>query len=181
MQMRMTRQAAPRTLILAFFAAGGMLAPASIDVAAQTPGRKVDAVTLAIAVRVGQAAQYEGFIVTGEGRSFDTNCTPADPNTKTDASVVLVVGALGADNAAVPVQTLEDWVNFQMVNRPMLVVKLRGKDLQIKKDLDPQHPAAWLFTARFTGQTESMTPQASITDNSPKPFQIAVLVDATSK
>lgn len=181
MQMRVIRRAAARTLVLSIVAAGGMLAPASIDVAAQTPERKVDAVTLAIAVRAGQAKQYEGYVVTGEGRSFDTNCTPADPKTKTDASVLLVVGALGPDNAPVAVQTLEDWVNFQMVNRPILAVKLRGKDLQIKKDLDPQHPAAWVFTARFTGQTEAMTPQASITDNNPKPFQIAVLVDATSK
>jgi hypothetical protein len=181
MQIRWTRPTATRSLILALGAAAGLLAPVSIDLAAQTPDRRVDAVTLAIAVRAGQAKQYEGYTVTGEGRSFDTNCTPADPTTKTDASVVLVVGALGPGNAPVAVQTLEDWVNFQMVNRPMLVVKLRGKDLQIKKDLDPQHPAAWVFTARFTGQTESMTPQASITDNNPKAFQIAVLVDATSK
>src|SRR5512140_2497147 len=97
----------------------------------QAAERKVDALTLAIAVRAGQAKQYEGYLVTGEGRSFDTNCTPADPGKKIDASVPLTIAALGADGKPVPVVTLEDWVNFQMVGRPMLMVKLRGPDLKI--------------------------------------------------
>ncbi len=163
-------------------AAIGLALPAAPRAAAPQAGdRKVDAVTLAMAVRAGRAKQYEGYLVTGEGRSFDTNCTPADPGKKIDASIPLALGALGPDGKPVPVVTMEDWVNFQMVGRAMLLVKLRGPDLKIKPELDPQHPVAYSFTARFTGETESVTPAASILDNNPKPFTIAVLVDAVAK
>jgi len=157
------------------------LAQAPAGAVPQATDRKVDAVTLAIAVRAGQAKQYEGYLVTGEGRSFDTNCTPADPSKKIDASIPLALGALGPDGKPMPVVTLEDWVNFQMVGRAMLMVKLRGPDLKIKPETDPQHPVLYTFTARFRGETEPMTPQASILDNNPKPFPIAILVDATAR
>jgi hypothetical protein len=170
-----------RTLTIVAAVIGVGLANGPAAVVAQTTARQVDVVTLAIAVRAGQAQQYKGYVVTGEGRSFDTQCTPADPKTKTDASVVLVVGALGRDNKPGPVQTLDDWYNFQLVGRPMLVVKLRGQDLKIKPEVDPQRPVVYAFTARFTGDTESMTPQPSITDNAPKAFDIAVLVEAVAK
>jgi hypothetical protein len=148
---------------------------------AQKPERKVDAVTLAIAVRAGQAKQYEGFVVTGEGRSFDTNCTPGDPAKKIDTSIPLTLAALGPDDKPVPVVTLEDWVNFQMVGRTMLMVTLRGPELTIKKEPDPQHPLLYTFTAKFLGQTDSVTPPASIMDNNPKPILVPILVEATAK
>lgn len=149
--------------------------------APQGSERKVDAVTLAIAVRAGQAGQYQGYLVTGEGRSFDTNCTPADPAKKIDASIPLALAALGPDAKPVPVVSLEDWVNFQMVGRAMLMVKLRGPDLKIKPEPDPQHPVLYTFAATFLGETESVTPPASIMDNNPKPFLIPILVGATTK
>jgi hypothetical protein len=147
----------------------------------QTADRNVDALTLAIAVRAGQAKKYEGYVVTGEGRSFDTNCTPADPAKKIDASIPLTLAVLGRDGKPVSVVTLEDWVNFQMVGRPMLMVNLRGPDLKIKPEPDPQRPVLYTFSARFTGLTESVTPQASILDNNPKPFTVPVLMEATAK
>lgn len=163
-------------------AAIGLLLPAAPRAAApQAADRKVDAITLAMAVRAGQAKQDQGYIVTGEGRSFDTNCTPADPSKKLDASVPLALAALGPDGKPVPVVTMEDWVNFQMVGRAMLLVKLSGADLKIKPEPDPQHPVVYSFTARFTGETESATPAASILDNNPKPFTIPVLVNAVAK
>src|SRR5262245_32259268 len=97
---------------------------ASARQAAAPADRKVDAITLAIAVRAGQAKQYEGFIVTGEGRSFDTNCVPGDPAKKIETSIPLALGALNPDGKTQPLVTLEDWVNYQMVGRPMLMVKL---------------------------------------------------------
>src|SRR4030095_1692549 len=143
--------------------------------------RKVDAITLAIAVRDGKSKQYEGYTVTGEGRSFDTNCTPADPAKKIDASIPLALAALGADGKTQPLVTLEDWVNLQMVGRPMLMGKLRGPDPKIQPEPDPQRPVLYTFTARFTGETESVTPAASILDNNPKPFTVPILVDAPAK
>src|SRR6188768_1462644 len=96
----------------------------------QAADRKVDALTLAIAVRDGKAKQYEGFTVTGQGRSFDANCTPADPAKKIDASIPLTLGVLGKDGKPQPVVTLEEVVTFQTVGRPMLLVKLRGAKLE---------------------------------------------------
>ena len=181
MQIRVTRRHATRILVLAIAAVGVLAANAPVAALPQAADRKVDAVTLAVAVRAGQARQYEGYLVTGEGRSFDTNCTPADPSKKIDASIPLVVGALGPDNKPAPVVTLEDWVNFQMVGRAMLMVKLRGQDLKIKPEPDAQHPVLYSFTGRFTGETDSVTPQASILDNTPKAFIIPVLVEAVAK
>jgi hypothetical protein len=149
--------------------------------AARQGDKKVDAVTLAIAVRNGQAKQYEGFTVTGQGRSFDANCTPADPAKKIDASIPLTLGALGKDGKMEPVVTLEEVVTFQTVGRPMLMVKLRGANLKIKPEPDPQHPVLYSFTAVFTGETEQVTPAASIMDNNPKPFTVAVLKEAVAK
>ena len=147
----------------------------------QSSDRKVDALTLAIAVRDGKAKQYEGFTVTGQGRSFDANCTPADPAKKIDASIPLTLGVLGKDGKPQPVVTLEEVVTFQTVGRPMLLVKLRGPKLEIKPEPDPQHPVLYSFTAVFTGETEQVTPAASIIDNNPKPFTVAVLKDAVAK
>jgi hypothetical protein len=147
----------------------------------QATERKVDALTLAIAVRAGQAKQYEGYVVTGEGRSFDTNCTPADPSKKIDASIPLALGVIGVDGKPMQVVTLEDWINLQMAGRALLVVKLRGPDLKIKPEPDPQRPVLYAFTAKFLGEIESMTPQASIMDNNPKPFPIPILVEAIAR
>ena len=147
----------------------------------QSTDRKVDAVTLAIAVRAGQAKQYEGYTVTGEGRSFDANCTPADPAKKIDASIPLTLGALGKDGKMQPVVTLEDSVTVQTVGRPLLLVKLLGADLKIKPEPDPQRPVLYSFTAVFTGETEQVTPAASILDNNPKPFTVAILKNAVAK
>ena len=149
--------------------------------AARQADKKVDAVTLALAVRAGTAKQYEGFTVTGQGRSFDANCTPADPAKKIDASIPLTLGVLGKDGKMQPVVTLEEVVTFQTVGRPMLMVKLRGANLQIKPEPDPQNPVLYAFTAIFTGETEQVTPAASIIDNNPKPFSVAVLKDAVAK
>ena len=150
--------------------------------ARQRSSKTVDALTLALAVRAGQAKQYEGYKVTGEGRSFDANCYPADASKKIDASVPLALAALGKDGKTTqPVVTLEDWVNFQMVGRPMLMVNLRGQDLKIKPEPDPQHPVLYSFTGVFKGETEQVTPPASIMDNNPKPFTVAVLREAVAK
>jgi hypothetical protein len=171
----------------AFIAMTVVPSAAPVSAARQTPAaqrsaaKTIDAVTLAIAVRAGQAKQYEGYVVTGEGRSFDTNCTPADPTKKIEATIPLGVGALGPDGKPMPVVTLDDWVNFQMVGRAMLMVKLRGADLKIKPEPDPANPVLYTFAARFTGQTESVTPPASILDNNPKPYTVAILVDAVAK
>ena len=149
--------------------------------AARQADKKVDAVTLALAVRAGNAKQYEGYTVTGEGRSFDTNCTPADPAKKIEATVPLTLGVLDKSGKPQPVVTLEESVNYQMVGRALLVVKLRGADLKIKPEPDPQHPVLYTFTAVFTGETESVKPSASIMDNNPKPYTIAILANATAK
>ena len=169
-----------RIIIVVAAALVTALAQAPAGAVSQATERRVDAVTLAIAVRAGQAKQYEGYLVTGEGRSFDTNCTPADPSKKIDASIPLALGALGSDGKPAPVVTLEDWVNVQMVGRAILMVKLRGPNLKIKPEPDPQHPVLYVFTAKFLGETESMTPQASIMDNNPKPFPIPILVEAVA-
>ena len=181
MQQRVTFGGSLRTFGLALLAAGLVLTRANAAAVAQTPERTVDAVTLALAVRAGEAKRYEGYLVTGEGRSFDTNCTPADPAKKIDASIPLALAALGADGKPVPVVTLEDWVNFQMVGRTVLMVKLRGPNLKIKPETDQQHPVLYTFTAKFLGETELITPPASIMDNTPKPFPIAVLVEAVAR
>jgi hypothetical protein len=181
MQHRVTVHKSLRAFGLALLVFGFVLPRSGATAAAQERDRTVDAVTLALAVRAGEAKQYAGYAVTGEGRSFDTNCTPADPSKKIDASIPLALAALGRDGKPVPVVTLEDWVNFQMVGRPMLMVKLRGPDLKIKPETDQQHPVLYTFTAKFLGETELMTPQASIMDNNPKPFPIAVLVEAVAK
>ncbi len=177
----MMHRAPARILLIVAASVGFGLANDQAAVVAQETVRQVDAVTLAIAVRAGQAQQYAGYVVKGEGRSFDTKCTPADPATKTDASIYLVLGALGRDDKPVPVQTLNDFVNLQTVGRPMLVARVRGKDLQIKPEVDPERPVPYVFTARFTGGVEAMTPQPSITDNAPKAFNIPVLVDTVAK
>lgn len=152
--------------------AGAMAAPQE---------RTVDAVTLALAVRAGQAKQYEGYVVTGEGRSFDTNCTPGDPAKKIETTIPLTLAAIGPDGKPVPVVTLEDMVNWQMVGRVILTVKLRGPELKIKPEPDQQHPLLYTFTARFLGDTESVTPPASIMDNNPKPVLIPILVQAIAR
>ena len=143
--------------------------------------KTIGAVTLAVAVRGGQAKMFEGYTVTGEGRSFDTNCTPADPTKKIEASIPLGLGFVAPDGKPQSIVSLEDWVNYQMVGRQMLMVKLRGADLKIKPEPDPAHPVLYTFTAKFTGITESVTPPASILDNNPKPYTIAVLVETIAK
>ena len=143
--------------------------------------KKIDAVTLALAVRAGQFKQYEGYIVTGEGRSFDTNCTPADPAKKIQASIPLTLAALGKDGKPQPVASLEEVVNYQTVGRTMLEVKLRGADLKIKPEADPQHPVLYTFTAKFMGETESVTPPPSILDNHPTAYTVPILVEAIAK
>jgi hypothetical protein len=177
----MTINRAVRTLVLAVVAAGLVTARAGTAAVAQTEERRIDAITLAIAVRGGLAKMYEGYVVTGEGRSFDTNCTPGDPARKVDTSIPLTLAAIGPTGKPLPVVTLEDSVNFQMVGRVMLMVKLRGPDLKIKPETDPQHPVLYSFTAKFLGETESVTPQASIMDNNPKPFLIPILVEAVAR
>jgi hypothetical protein len=157
------------------------LRAAEAPVVAAPQARTVDAVTLALAVRAGQAKQYEGFAVTGEGRSFDANCTPGDPARKIEAAVPLTLAALGPDGKPVPVVTLEDYVNFQMVGRVMLMVKLRGPELKIKPEADQQHPVLYTFTGTYRGETESVTPPASIMDNNPKPFVIAIVANAVAR
>lgn len=142
---------------------------------------QVDAITLALAVRAGQAKQYEGYTVTGEGRSFDTNCTPADPAKKIEATIPLTLAVLSKDGKPQPLVTLEESVNYQMVGRVMLMVKLRGPDLKIKPEPDPQHPVLYTFRATFNGETESVAPPASILDNNPKRVPIAILRDTVAK
>ena len=158
-----------------------LLAAGSVLIAQQPAERTVDAVTLALAVRAGQAKQYEGYTVTGEGRSFDTNCTPGDPAKKIETVIPLTLAAVGKDGKPQPVVTLEESVNLQMVGRPMLMVNLRGADLKIKPEPDPQHPVLYTFTAKFTGEIESFKPPASILDNNPKPFNVAILRDTVAK
>ena len=147
----------------------------------QPADRTVDAITLALAVRAGTAKQYEGYTITGEGRSFDTNCTPGDPSKKIEATIPLTLAALGKDGKPQPVVTLEESVNLQMVGRVMLMVKLRGADLKIKPEPDPQHPVLYTFTAKFNGEIESVTPPASIMDNNPKPYTVAVLRETVAR
>jgi hypothetical protein len=149
--------------------------------AQQTSERTVDAITLALAVRAGAADKYVGYTVTGEGRSFDTNCTPGDPAKKIETNIPLTLAVLGKDGKPQPVVTLEESVNFQMVGRAPLMVNLRGADLKIKPEPDPQHPVLYTFTAKFTGETDSVKPPASILDNNPKPFVVAVLRDTVAK
>jgi len=168
-----------RALALAT-AAMALVFEAGSTVAAQSD-KRVDAVTLALAIRAGNAKQYEGYTVTGEGRSFDTNCTPADPAKKIEASVPLTLAVLDKEGKPQPVVTLEESVNYQMVGRAMLMVKLRGPDLKIKPEPDAQHPVLYTFTAVFTGETEAVKPAASIMDNNPKPYTIAILTSATAK
>jgi len=192
MQTLSTRIRQTRSLVPAVMTGLVMLLVSAVQVSArqaaapgapasQAGGRTVDAITLAIAVRAGQAKQYEGYIVTGEGRSFDTNCTPADPAKKIEASIPLTLGAIGSDDKPVPVVTLEELVNLQMVGRPVLMVKLRGPELKIKPEADLQRPVLYRFTARFTGETETVTPAASILDNNPKPYTIPILVETVAK
>ena len=145
------------------------------------PAKKIDALTLALAVRDGKAKQYEGFTVTGEGRSFDTNCVPADPVKKTDAIIPLALGVLNKDGKLQTVSTLDDWINLHLAGRPQILVNLRGPDLKIKPETDPQHPVLYSFTGIFTGETAQVTPAPSILDNNPKSFTVAVLKDATAK
>jgi hypothetical protein len=172
----------PAAVFLAAAIAGlGFGAWPEASAARQAGDKTVDAVTLAIAVRAGQGKPYEGYVVTGEGRSFDTNCTPGDPAKKIETIIPLTLAALGTDNKPQAVVTLEDLVNLQMVGRPMLMVKLRGPDLTIKPEPDPQHPVLYTFRARFTGETESVTPAASILDNNPRPFTVPILVDAVAR
>jgi hypothetical protein len=168
-----------RTLLVV--AAVVWVATASPLAARQSADKKVDALTLALAVRAGTAKQYVGYTVTGQGRSFDANCVPADPAKKVDASIPLALASLGKDGKPQPIVTLEEWVNFQMVGRPVLLVNLRGPKLQIKPEPDPQRPVLYSFTGVFNGETESVTPPASIMDNNPKPFVVAVLRDATAR
>lgn len=168
-----------RTIIAA--AATLLLANGQALIARQSADRTVDAVTLALAVRSGQAKQYEGYTVTGEGRSFDTNCTPGDPVKKTETVIPLTLAVLGKDGKPQPVITLEESVNLQMVGRQMLMVKLRGADLKIKTEPDPAHPVLYTFTAKFAGEVESFKPPASILDNNPKPFDVAILRDTVAK
>jgi hypothetical protein len=143
--------------------------------------KTIDAITLALAVRAGQFKQYEGYKVTGEGRSFDTNCTPADAAKKIEASIPLTLAALGKDGKPQPIATLEEVVNYQTIGRAMLVVKLRGADLKIKPEPDPQHPVLYTFTAKFMGETESVTPPPSILDNHPTPYTVPILIEATAR
>jgi hypothetical protein len=161
--------------------AAALLMAGPVADAQQPADRTVDAVTLALAVRAGTAKQYDGYTVTGEGRSFDTNCTPGDPAKKIEATIPLTLAALGKDGKPQPVVTLEESVNLQMVGRAMLMVKLRGADLKIKPEPDPQHPVLYTFTAKFNGETESVTPPASIMDNNPKPYTIAILRETVAK
>ena len=158
-----------------------VLLTGAVAAARQSTPKTVDALTLAIAVRAGQAEQYKGYKVTGEGRSFDANCVPADPAKKTEASVPLTLGSVGKDGKTQPVVTLEEFVNYQMVGRPMLMVNLRGRDLTIKPEPDPKNPVLYTFTGVFNGETEQVTPPASIMDNNPKSFTVAIVRDATAK
>ena len=149
-----------------------VLLTGAVAAARQSTPKTVDALTLAIAVRAGQAEQYKG---------FDANCVPADPAKKTEASVPLTLGSVGKDGKTQPVVTLEEFVNYQMVGRPMLMVNLRGRDLTIKPEPDPKNPVLYTFTGVFNGETEQVTPPASIMDNNPKSFTVAIVRDATAK
>jgi len=177
MRLKFAQPAALAAVVLSMVVAAGP----SVDGRQAASAKKIDAVTLALAVRDGKAKQYEGFTVTGEGRSFDTNCVPADPEKKTDALIPLGLGVLGKDGKLQTVATLEDWINLQMVGRPQILVNLKGPALKIKPETDPQHPVLYTFIGVFTGETAQVTPAPSIMDNNPKSFTVAVLKDATAK
>jgi len=117
----------------------------------------VDAVAFAKAFQAGQADQYKNKQVSGSGVSFHGPIKERMADGSTRTSIVVTLGAIGADGELTPVKLWDEFVDAERA-RKTLAVALSGPNLP---DV-AAGPTALTFTGVYDGQIRTIMrpPQA---------------------
>ncbi len=130
----------------------------------------VDAVTFALAFKVGSADQYKNKQVSGSGASFHGSIPERIADGSTRMSLVMTLGAAGPDGKLTLLKTWDDFVAAER-ERTTLVVALSGPNLPAPPS---QGPVAVDFSGVYDGQVRTImrVPQAAdstVADTGPCP------------
>jgi hypothetical protein len=118
----------------------------------------VDAVAFAKAFQSGQADQFKNKQVSGTGVSFHGPITERVADGSTRTSLVVTLGAVGADGRLTPLTSWDEFVAAERT-RTTLVVALSGPKLP---DV-PAEPVTLTFSGVYDGQVRTIMrpPQAA--------------------
>ena len=133
-------------------------------IAFAAPSVDVDATAFALAFRAGHADQFKNKQISGAGVSFHgaINERIADGSTRT--SLVITLGAAGADGKLTPLNTWNEFVDAERA-KTTVVVALSGPNLPPPTS----GPAVYEFSGVYDGQVRTIAraPQAAGQGSSP--------------
>ena len=129
--------------------------------------------TFLLAFQEGEADQYLGYIVKGEGREFSNYLMGMAPTGALD----IWLGTIGDDNEVVELKSWEEWSDAEANNQPMLMVELSGN--YTRKEFNPTEMPIYTFSGSFNGETASKIRLVSKTGTEPPPYIVPVLTECT--
>jgi hypothetical protein len=123
----------------------------------EAPRPAIDAVTFALAFRVGDADRYRNTQVSGSGVTFHGALRERIADGSTRTSLVVTLGAADTSGQVTVLKTWDDFIAAERA-RTTIVVALSGPDLP---EVGPQ-PAAIRFSGVYDGQVRTVMrpPQA---------------------
>ena len=125
--------------------------PASQNSIEQKTDKQVDALTFLLAFQKGEADQYKGYLVKGEGREFAISLmTGSMPG---ERPLTITLGAIGSNGEPVLLETMDQWVAAESAGQTMLMVELHGDSIT-RKDHEPwENPPVCVFSGTFEGES----------------------------